>query len=201
MKIIFATHNKNKLKELRELLPSNYELYTLSDIGFESEIDETGDTIEENALIKANAVAAFCRGKIEGFAVLADDTGLFVDALDGAPGVYSARYAGETATYSDNNKKLLSNLKNVSDEKRTADFRTAVACVLENGENFVARGECGGMILKEQKGENGFGYDPLFYCDELKKTFAEATSDEKNRVSHRGRAMRQAVALLKSRLE
>ena len=197
MDVIFATHNKNKLKELKELLPaSGYAVCSLSDIGFSDEIDETGDTIEENAMIKAKAVADFCKDRPDGFAVLADDTGLFVDALGGEPGVYSARYSGENATYADNNAKLLSKLADVPDAQRTACFRTAVACVFDNGDGFIANGECKGMILRENRGENGFGYDPLFYSFDLGKTFAEATSEEKNRVSHRAAAMRKAAELL-----
>ena len=198
MDVIFATHNKNKLKELKELLSGGaYRVYSLSEAGFTDEIDETGDTIEENAMIKAKAVADFCKGRPDDFAVLADDTGLFVDALNGEPGVYSARYSGENATYESNNEKLLKNMKDVPDDRRTACFRTAVACVCRNGDTFIVNGECKGVILRENRGDNGFGYDPLFWCIALKKTFAEATAEEKNGVSHRGAAMRKAAELLK----
>lgn len=203
MKIIFATHNKNKLRELKELLSGgDFGLMSLSDVGFTDEIEETGDTIDENAMIKAKAVAGYCKGRIDGgYAVLADDTGLFVDALGGAPGVYSARYAGEDATYADNNAKLLSGLEGIEDEKRTARFMTAVACVFDNGDSFIVRGECKGMILRSARGENGFGYDPLFFCFETGKSFAEASPDEKNRASHRGKAMKAAAEILKTRLK
>lgn len=202
MKIIFATHNKNKLKELGEILNGDFELMTLSDVGFSDEIDETGDTIDENALIKARTVACFCREKgMSGYAVLADDTGLFTDALNGEPGVYSARYSGDGATYESNNEKLLSKLENVNGRDRSASFRTAVACVLSGGEEFVSLGECSGTILREKRGANGFGYDPIFFCDELGKTFAEAEPQEKNRVSHRGKALRAAAALLKEKMK
>ena len=197
MDIIFATHNKNKLKELKEILSGVYDVYSLADIGFTDEIDETGSTIEENAMIKAQTVAGYCRSRRGEYAVIADDTGLFVDALGGEPGVWSARYSGENATYADNNRKLLEKLSNIPDDKRTACFKTAIACVFSNGGTFIAEGECKGMILRESRGENGFGYDPLFYSIDVGKTFAEASAEEKNRISHRGRAMEKAAELLK----
>ncbi|MFA9424296.1 MAG: RdgB/HAM1 family non-canonical purine NTP pyrophosphatase, partial [Sedimentibacter sp.] len=143
-----------------------------------------GNTLEENAFKKAEEL----HKKVKGI-VIADDTGLFVDALNGEPGVYSARYAGETASYSDNNKLLLKNLQDVPLEKRTAAFKTVIAIVLEDGKRIMAEGTCTGKIAFDEKGSNGFGYDPLFIVDGVNKTFAEMTDKEKNKISHRANAL------------
>ena len=189
MKILLASHNKGKIAELQALLNGfalNAEVVSMSDIGFNDDIIEDGNTFEENALIKARV------GALLGYITVADDSGLMVDALDGAPGVYSARFAGEECDNEKNNQKLLAELSGLASEKRTAKFVSVVACVFPDGkENIIARGECPGVILTEYKGSGGFGYDPLFYYPPMDKTYAEMTADEKNSISHRGMAMRK----------
>lgn len=181
-KLIIGTNNAHKVVEIKAILGDFYdEILSLKEAGIELEVEEDGQTLEENAVKKAVEAA-----KITGCDTLADDTGLLVDALDGAPGVYSARYAGEDATYEDNNKKLLKELEGKDD--RSARFECVMA-LARDGEVIVAKGAVHGSITEELQGENGFGYDPLFYSDELKKTFAQATSDEKNAISHRARAL------------
>ena len=191
MKILLASHNKNKIAELEALLKTvcaDAEVVSLSDIGFTGEIVEDGETFTENALIKARTGARL------GYITVADDSGLMVDALGGAPGVYSARYAGEDGNIEKNNAKLLAAMRNVPKEKRTAHFVSVVACVFPDGrEDIVVRGECPGEILTSPRGGTGFGYDPLFYYAPFHKTFAEMHADEKNSISHRGVAM-QAFA-------
>ncbi len=180
--LILATTNEHKADELRRIL-DNYEIQTLKDIDFYDDIVEDGDTFEENALIKARYIH-----KLTGLTVIADDSGLCVDYLNGAPGIYSARYAGEHKSDADNNRKLLDNLKDVSAEKRTAVFVSAAAVVFADDSQYVTRGEVHGSIGFEEAGSNGFGYDPLFICDENKKTYAEMNMEEKNVISHRKRA-------------
>lgn len=191
MKILLASHNKNKIAELETLLKTvcaDAEVVSLSDVGFTGEIVEDGTTFEENALIKARTGARL------GYITVADDSGLMVDALGGAPGVYSARYAGEDGNTEKNNAKLLAELQGVPKDKRTAHFVSVVACVFPDGrEDIVVRGECPGEILTSPRGKTGFGYDPLFYYAPFHKTFAEMSADEKNSISHRGVAM-QAFA-------
>ncbi len=191
MKILLASHNKNKIAELEALLKTvcaDAEVVSLSDVGFTGEIVEDGTTFEENALIKARTGARL------GYITVADDSGLMVDALGGAPGVYSARYAGEDGNTEKNNAKLLAELQGVPKDKRTAHFVSVVACVFPDGrEDIVVRGECPGEILTSPRGKTGFGYDPLFYYAPFHKTFAEMSADEKNSISHRGVAM-QAFA-------
>ena len=188
MKILLASHNKNKIAELEALLQTvcaDAEVVSLSDVGFTSEIVEDGATFEENALIKARTGARL------GYITVADDSGLMVDALGGAPGVYSARYAGEDGNTEKNNAKLLAAMRNVPKEKRTAHFVSVVACVFPDGrEDIVVRGECPGEILTSPRGSTGFGYDPLFWYAPFRKTYAEMSADEKNSISHRGVAMR-----------
>lgn len=193
MKIALASRNKNKIKEVETILgefASNIgekiEVLSLDDIGLEGEIEENGTTFEENAIIKASAASAL------GYIALADDSGLEVDALNGAPGVYSARYSGEHATDEANNALLLKNIADVPEGKRTARFVSVVACTFPDGrEPIVCRGEIEGEMLFEGRGGGGFGYDPLFYVPLLGCTFAEAGAEEKNKVSHRGQAMRK----------
>lgn len=185
MEIVLASRNKKKIAELQSLLSetlSYVKVLSLDDIGFAGDITEDGDSFEENAMIKARAVARL------GYIGVGDDSGLTVNALGGAPGIYSARYAGEHGNDAQNNKKLLSELADKAD--RSAAFVSVVACAAPSGEGFSVRGECPGIILKEYKGDGGFGYDPLFYYEELDKTFAELSMAEKNEISHRGRAMR-----------
>ena len=191
MKILLASHNKNKIAELEALLKTvcaDAEVVSLSDVGFTDEIIEDGTTFEENALIKARTGARL------GYITVADDSGLMVDALGGAPGVYSARYAGEDGNTEKNNAKLLAALHGVPQDKRTAHFVSVVACVFPDGrEDIVVRGECPGEILTSPRGKTGFGYDPLFWYAPFGKTYAEMTAEEKNSISHRGVAM-QAFA-------
>ncbi|MBQ8208672.1 MAG: XTP/dITP diphosphatase [Clostridia bacterium] len=185
MEIVLASRNKKKIAELQALLAeslTDVKVLSLDDIGFFDEIEEDGETFEENAMIKAKAVAE------RGYIGVGDDSGLTVKALGGAPGIYSARYAGEHGNDALNNEKLLRELADKND--RSAAFVSAVACVMPNGDSFAVRGECCGEILKEYRGEGGFGYDPLFYYPKLDKSFAELTMAEKNEISHRGIAMR-----------
>lgn len=184
MKIIAATQNKGKIKEIEDIFsPLGFEVISQKEAGFDIDVEETGKTFEENAMLKAKAIYDASKE-----AVIADDSGLMVDALNGAPGVYSARYAGENATDSDRIKKLLSELEN--EENRTAKFSSALVMILPDGRVFTASGEVKGEILKEVSGSNGFGYDPVFFSYELNKSFGVASSVEKNRISHRGKALR-----------
>ncbi|MBB1079854.1 XTP/dITP diphosphatase [Limosilactobacillus sp. STM2_1] len=182
--IVIATKNEGKAREYQKMLePQGIEIKTLADFpGIK--IDENGKTFEENATIKAMTVAK----KLQ-LPVMADDSGLVVDALNGAPGIHSARYAGDHDDAA-NNAKLLQNLINVPDPKRTAHFHTTIVAVKPDGTKLVAEGRVDGHILHRPTGENGFGYDPLFYVDELKKSMAELTADQKNNISHRGKALR-----------
>jgi XTP/dITP diphosphohydrolase len=185
-KIILSSGNMHKIKEIKEILKDMpFEIVSKDDMGFRNfDVLEDGKTLEENALKKAFGLHKLIKGII-----IADDTGLFVDALNGDPGVYSARYAGEHATDKENNKLLLKNLINVPMEKRTAYFKTVMAIVLENGDKVVAEGICKGKIATEPKGKNGFGYDSLFIVDSMDKTMGELADDEKNKISHRANAL------------
>ena len=182
MKIVFATHNKNKLKEVKALMPSNIELLSLTDIGCHDEIPETSKTIEGNALIKANFVK-----ENYGFDCFADDTGLEVVSLNNEPGVYSARYAGPENNSEANMNKLLENLKNKSNRK--ARFKTVIALTLKEGHQLFT-GICEGEITKGKRGKDGFGYDPIFRPKGFDKTFAEMTLQQKSEIGHRGKAVR-----------
>ena len=189
MKIAIATNNRKKLAEIRTVLGGFFEeMYSLDDLGISVEIEETGSTLTENALIKARAILG-----MTGLASLADDSGLMCDALDGAPGVYSARYAGEGHDDKANNALLIANL---AGKDRSAHFCSVIALCLPDGREFTAEGRVDGVILDEERGEGGFGYDPLFFSPELGKTFAEASPDEKNSVSHRGRALRNMESVV-----
>ena len=187
--IVFATNNKHKLAEMRQIMDGIYTVLSLDDIGCHEEIVEDADTIQGNAKIKAD----FITNKYHKDC-FADDTGLEVEALDGAPGVYSARFAGEHCTYQDNVDKLLAALKGV--ENRKAAFRTVIALNL-NGETHYFEGRCDGEITKAQRGEGGFGYDPIFQPDGFDLTFSELGTAEKNKISHRGRATQKLIAFLK----
>lgn len=198
MKMVLASRNKHKIAELRTILARegiDVELLSLDDIGYLDEIDENGTTFEENALIKASVPAKL------GYIGIADDSGLCVDALKGAPGVYSARFAGVPCDDQKNNEKLLSELTDLPPEKRGAKFVCTIACVMPSGNNLVVRGECRGRILDTPHGKDGFGYDPLFYYEPAGKTFAELSADEKNRVSHRAVAIKKFAADFKIFLE
>ncbi|PZD76938.1 non-canonical purine NTP diphosphatase [Mesonia sp. K7] len=180
MKLVFATHNLNKLKEIKSLLPANFEVMSLEDINCHEDIAETENTIEGNALLKANYIK-----ENYGYDCFADDSGLEIDALNGEPGVYSARYAGEPKNDQANIDKVLQKLAN---ERNTrANFKTVIAYVT-NKEQQLFTGICEGNIIKNQKGENGFGYDPIFVPEGENKTFAEMTLEEKNQFSHRKKA-------------
>lgn len=196
--VIVATKNAHKLSEMAALLDGvcDIELKSMKDIGLDIEIEENGTTFEENAKIKAREV---CR--ITGKPAIADDSGLCVDFLSGEPGIYSARYAsenGENASDDANNRKLLEKLKGVPESDRTARFVSAVALVLPDGRELCAIGTCEGIIMREERGNGGFGYDPLFFCPEFAKTFGELTAEEKNSVSHRNRACLQMRKMLEN---
>ena len=186
-KIVLASANQHKLKEIQAILSDfDYKLVTMAEAGYgDDDIIEDGATFEENSKIKAIAVF----GRL-GTAALADDSGLEVDYLEGAPGVYSARYAGEPKSDARNNEKLLAALDGVPFEKRSARFVTVLTLVFDNGETLIARGEVEGIIGFEPKGTNGFGYDPLFIVPELGKSFAELEDVEKNALSHRSNALK-----------
>jgi len=183
MKIIAATKNKNKLREFGEIL-KGFEIISQEEAGIDIDVEETGTTFEENSRLKAEAIF-----KATGIPAIADDSGLCVDALDGAPGVYSARYGGEGLDDEGRVQLLLKNMENVPDEKRTARF-VCVITMVSSGGVITAKGECEGVINHAPKGENGFGYDPVFYMKEYGKTTAEMSPDEKNAVSHRGKALK-----------
>ncbi len=188
MKLVFATNNLNKLKEVQKMMPSHIQLLSLSEIGCNEDIPETSPTIEGNAKQKA----AYIKENY-GHNCFADDTGLEVDALHGAPGVYSARYAGETKDAEANMDKLLSELR--GKDGRNAQFKTVIALIIDNQlESFT--GICKGTITETKKGDAGFGYDPIFLPDGYSKTFAELSLDEKNKISHRGKAIQQLVDFL-----
>ncbi len=199
MKIVVASQNQKKIEELRTLLQQSFEdveLFSLADIGITEDIVEDGNTFEENALIKARVAAK------SGMLGVADDSGLAVDALDGAPGIYSARYAarcgyGNNHDDEDNNQALLYNLRDVKDEDRGGAYVCAVACVFPDGREFVVRGEVRGRLLREYHGEGGFGYDPLFFYEPYGKTFAQVSAEEKHLVSHRGKAIQLFAQKLK----
>ncbi len=188
MELVFATHNPNKIKEVRLLLPAHIRLHTLESLGCYTDIPETGATLEENARLKADYVA----GRY-GLPCFADDTGLLVNALHGAPGVHSARYAGGQKSAGDNMDKLLRELENTHD--REARFETVIALV-QDGDTRFFKGEVRGTITREKSGQGGFGYDPVFMPDGYDRTFAALPLEVKNRISHRARALQELIAYL-----
>ena len=190
MQIVFASSNKNKILEIQSILPETIHILSLEDIGCLEEIPETADTIEGNAILKANYVT-----EKFGLNCFADDTGLEVEALNNEPGVYSARYAGKENNSEANMQKLLKNLENESNKK--AQFKTAIALNI-NGKQFIFEGICKGQILTKKQGEEGFGYDPIFMPDNFNQSFAEMTMKEKARISHRGLAIQELVTFLKN---
>lgn len=197
IRIIFATGNEGKMREIREILRDvDAEIFSMKEAGIETEIDENGATFEENAMIKAKSVAKAARWPA---VVLADDSGLEIDWLNREPGIYSARYLGENTPYSVKNKNLIDRLEGVPDNKRTARFVCAIAAVLPDGGEIVTRGVIEGRIDYEEKGENGFGYDPIFYVPEYGCTTAQLSAEEKNRISHRARALNAMKTELKKR--
>ncbi|MCI5969933.1 MAG: XTP/dITP diphosphatase [Clostridia bacterium] len=193
MRLILATSNKGKLKEVKEILPE-YDIVTMGEMGINEDIEENGTTFEENAYIKAKFIADRLNA-----VTIADDSGLEVDYLDGAPGIYSARFAGEGASDKDRNEKLLSLLKDVPFEKRTARYVCAIAIVFPDGEKHIFKQTCEGYILDEEVGNGGFGYDPLFYFPEFKTTLANVPLDVKNTVSHRSKALEELKKFLAER--
>ena len=188
MQLVFASNNKNKIKEIQQLLPDTIEILSLESIGCHEEIPETADSIEGNAILKANYVT-----EKYGYNCFADDTGLEVAALNGAPGVYSARYAGEQRDAVDNMNLLLENLLDKTD--RTAQFKTVIALNI-NGEQHLFTGIAKGKITTEKSGNQGFGYDPIFQPEDFKETFAELSLEIKNKISHRGKATQLLIAFL-----
>ena len=188
MKLVFATNNLNKLKEVQEILPSSIELLSLKDINCFDEIEETETTLEGNAHLKADYIT-----QKFGFNCFADDTGLEVESLDGKPGVYSARFAGEPSNSENNMHKLLVDLETKTNRK--AQFRTAVSLNI-NEKKFLFEGICTGEILTKKQGEKGFGYDPIFKPEGFNQSFAKMTSEEKNKISHRGIAVQKLVEFL-----
>lgn len=186
--IVIASNNKHKIEEIRAILETVFgedlpEVKSLAEIGYEKEIVEDGTTFEENAAIKAKTIAAL------GYIAIADDSGLCVDALDGAPGIYSARYAGEEHDDERNNQKLLRALENVPDDNRGAKFVSVICLAYPDGRTVTARGECPGKILRTYRGNAGFGYDPLFFYEPAGESFAEMSGPRKNEISHRARSL------------
>lgn len=193
MKVLLATQNRGKVKELQDLLSGeDIEVISLGDLEHWEDVEETGSTFAENAALKARVAA-----ERTGLVSLADDSGLEVDALQGAPGVYSARYAGEPKDDERNNDKLLKELEGLSEEQRTGRFRCALVIATPTGEEFLTEGTVEGRILHERRGKEGFGYDPLFYLPDFGRTMAQLNLNQKNKISHRAQAFRQAVPILK----
>lgn len=191
-RLIFATGNEHKMVEIREILGElPVEILSMKDVGIKADIVENGNTFEENALIKAKEVC-----KLAGEMVLADDSGLEIDYLNGEPGIYSARYMGEDTSYRIKNQNLIDRLEGVPDEKRTARFVCAIAAAFPDGRSFVVRGTIEGIIGYEERGTNGFGYDPIFYLPERGVSTAEIPPEEKNSISHRGNSLRKMKELL-----
>lgn len=184
-KIVFATANEGKVKEIKEILGDfPIEVVSMKEMGITADIEENGATFEENSLIKARALV-----KLTGLPALADDSGLEVDYLNGEPGIYSARYLGRDTDYDYKNNYIIDKLSEAKGEERSARFVCVISLVLPDGREFVEKGVVEGLIGYEQKGENGFGYDPIFYLPEYGKTSAELPPEEKNRISHRGKAL------------
>lgn len=189
--VVFATKNKGKIKEIQAILGNEYIVKSMEEIGINIDIIEDGKTFEENAIKKAVEIM-----NITNKIVLADDSGLEIDYLDGEPGVYSARYMGEDTPYEIKNNKILDILKDVEEEKRGARFVSVIALAIPQKEPITTKGTIDGIIGYEIKGENGFGYDPIFYIPELKMTAAELSIEEKNKISHRGKALKQMKKIL-----
>ena len=193
MRIIFATGNEGKMREIRQILAApEIEVFSMKEEGIKTDVEENGTTFEENAVLKAKAVA-----ELTDAVVLADDSGLEIDCLGGEPGVYSARYLGEDTSYRIKNARILERMQNVPEEERTARFVCVIAAVLPDGRTITARGVMEGIIGYEERGEGGFGYDPIFFLPEYGCSTAELTMEQKNAVSHRGKALR----LIKEKLQ
>ena len=197
MELILASRNQKKIKEMETILAIHFpgvRILSLDDVGFEGDIEENGTTYEENALIKARTAVEAGKHR---YPAIADDSGLSVDALDGAPGVYSARYAGGHGDDAANNALLLKNLSHLPVSERTARFVCCIALVYPDGREMTVRGETEGLIINEARGNGGFGYDPYFYYQPFGKTFAELSAEEKNAISHRGKAIAKVAEVLK----
>lgn len=202
MKIIFATGNSNKMKEIRMILQDlGMEILSMKEAGISVDIEENGATFEENALIKASAIAEIPEVKTMNAIALADDSGLEIDYLNKEPGIRSARYAGTDTSYLIKNNLLLSRMKGVPDEERTARFVCAIAAVFPNGEKEVVRGTMEGRVAYEIAGANGFGYDPIFYLPEFGCTSAELSPEKKNELSHRGKGLRMMRKIMEQKLQ
>lgn len=200
--IVLATHNRDKAREFQEMLEGRFQVVVMNDVGFTDEIVETGETFVDNAQLKARAVYDFLRGRGRHFIVVADDSGLCVEGLDGRPGVYTARYGGEGYTHHEQRLKLLDELGNA--ENRKAWFECALVCLMESEDGLVSPtfvGRTYGAITTEERGEHGFAFDQVFFSDDLNKTFGEATAEEKDSVSHRGRAVAQLRQYLERNLQ
>ena len=196
-KLILATSNKDKAREIAEILKDTpFVVTTMKEEEFDPDIVEDGSTFEENALIKARAVHALAKGAY----VMADDSGLCIDALDGAPGIYSARFCGEDSTYPEKFARIFEMLKDVPEEKRTAMFVCSIAVVRPDGTEFTVRGEIHGILHEKPMGDGGFGYDPIFYVPEFGMTTAQMTKEQKNSISHRGKASRAMAERLKAEI-
>ncbi len=205
MRIVFATGNKDKMREIRKILGSlDAEILSMKEAGVDVDVEENGNTFSENARIKATEIYRILQEKEPEAAgstvVLADDSGLEVDYLRGEPGIYSARYLGKDTPYSEKNSIIIDRLKDAKDEERSARFVCAIAACLPGGKTLDTLGKMEGRIAYEIAGENGFGYDPIFFLPEYNKTSAELTEDEKNAISHRGKALREMEKLLSSEI-
>ena len=202
MRIVFATGNKDKLKEIRKILGGlGLEIISMAEAGVQGDVEENGTTFSGNSMIKARAVAGELKGKGESDCiVLADDSGLEIDYLNGEPGIYSARYMGHDTPYSEKNAAIIKRLEGVEDEKRSARFVCAISAILPDGKELGTLGKMEGRIGYEIAGSNGFGYDPIFFLPEYGKTSAELTEDEKNAISHRGKALRSMEEVLRKEL-
>lgn len=202
-KIIFATGNEGKMREIRMILADlNMEILSMKEAGIAIDIEENGTTFEENAQIKASEIAkvAATMAELQDAVVLADDSGLEIDYLNKEPGIYSARYMGEDTSYHIKNANLIERLEGVSDEKRTARFVCAISAVFTDGRTYGTRATIEGIIGYEEKGENGFGYDPIFYLPEYKCYSAELSPEEKNKISHRGKALEMMKEILRNEM-
>ena len=198
MRLVIATSNEDKVREIDEILEgTGYRAVSMKEAGIKADIIEDGKTFEENALIKAKAVHALA---LADDYVMADDSGLCIDALDGAPGIYSARFCGEDSTYPEKFAKIFEMLKDVPEEKRTAKFVCSIAVVRPDGSEFTVRGEICGVLHEKPMGDGGFGYDPIFYVPEFGMTTAQMTKEQKNSISHRGKASRAMAERLKEEL-
>ncbi|MBQ0027721.1 MAG: RdgB/HAM1 family non-canonical purine NTP pyrophosphatase [Lachnospiraceae bacterium] len=201
MRIVFATGNMGKMREIREIMADfDIDIVSMKEAGIEVDVVEDGTTFMENSFIKARAIAAVCKERGYEDIVLADDSGLVVDALNGEPGIYSARYLGEDTPYSIKNAKIIERLEGVPDEDRSARFVCAIACVMPDGTELEAEATYEGAIGYEEKGEHGFGYDPIFYLPDRGVYSAELDPDEKNRISHRGKALCMMKDILAEKL-